>query len=210
MHPTSRRRRPTALVATLGCLAGVAAALAPAAHADPLTVATYQLKAADGSTLAQADCLADQTAAQTTFCQALIGRYDGTRPAQPGSQTLQWLRDARAAGAATVVLTEAGDGFAGHTTYTVPADDTSPYQETTVGSYPPATRIKTSRYQIASIDALAAEIDCVTGRNQTQITPGSYCIVDSVRPLPSSAASEASARRSHRGARRRHGRAKHR
>jgi hypothetical protein len=188
--------RKTALVATLASLAGFAA-VSPA-HANPLSTATYRLEAADGTTIQQADCLADQQAAQTSFCQSLIGRSDGTKPTTSGSATLQWLRDARAAGAAKVITTEAGDGFNGRTTYTVPADDDSAYQETSVGTYPPSTRVKTSRYAVTSINALAAELDCVTGRDPSRILSGPYgafCRVDSVRPVTAPRAASSAKRR---------------
>jgi hypothetical protein len=186
MCSVARRWRPAAIVSTLGCLAGMTATLAPPAHANPLTVAGYQLKAADGRTLAHADCLTDRAAEQTTFCQALVGRGDGTAPAKSGSQTLQWLRDARTAGAATMVFTEDGDGFAGQTTYAIPTDDTSAYEVSTVGSYPPSTQRKVSHYEISSINALAAEIDCLTGRSPDQVTSGPYgpyCRLAATRPV---------------------------
>jgi hypothetical protein len=163
--------------------------------------------AADGATVEQADCLTDQRAAETTFCQSLIARNDGTTPTPSGSETLQWLRDARAAGAAKVITTEAGDGFTGRTTYTVPADDNSAYLETSVGTYPPSTQTRTSRYEVTSINALAAELDCLTGRDPSRVQAGpygAYCSVDSVRPLPARHAGTASAKRRHGNARRKH------
>jgi hypothetical protein len=206
MHSVlTRQARKTALVATFACLGGFAAAAASPAHADPLSTATYRLEAADGATIAQADCLTDQQAAETSFCQSLIARNDGTKPAKTGSETLQWLRDARAAGAAKVITTEAGDGFTGRTTYTVPADDDSAYRETSVGTYPPSAQTRTSRYEVTSINALAAELDCMTGRDPSRVQAGpygAYCRVDSVRPLP--AADTASAKRRHGNTRRRH------
>jgi hypothetical protein len=208
MHSVlTRQARKTTLVATLACLGGFAAAAASPAHADPLSNATYRLEAADGATIEQADCLTDQQAAETTFCQSLIARNDGTKPTTSGSETLQWLRDARATGAAKVITTEAGDGFTGRTTYTVPANDESAYQETSVGTYPPSTQTKTSRYEVTSINALAAELDCMTGRDPSRVQTGpygAYCRVDSLRLLPAPHATTASAKRRHGKTRRKH------
>ena len=208
MHSVlTRRARKTALVATFACLGGFAAAAASPAHANPLSTATYRLEAADGATIEQADCLTDQQAAETAFCQSLIARNDGTELPSSGSETLQWLRDARAAGAAKVITTEAGDGFTGRTTYTVPATDDSPYLETSVGTYPPSTQTKTSRYEVISINALAAELDCLTGGDPSRVLTGpygAYCRVDSVRPLPAPHAATASAKRRYGKPRRKH------
>jgi hypothetical protein len=214
MHSVlTRQARKTTLVATFACLGGFAAAAASPADANPLSKATYRLEAADGATIEQADCLAGQPAAETTFCQSLIARSDGTKPTASGSETLQWLRDARAAGAAHVITTEAGDGFTGRTTYTVPADDDSAYRETSVGTYPPSTQTKTSRYEVTSINALAAELDCMTGRDPSRVLAGPYgafCRVDSLRPLPAPHATTASATRRHGKTRRRRPAATHR
>jgi len=201
MHSVlTRQARKTALAATFACLGGFAAAAASPAHANPLSTATYRLEAADGATIQQADCVTDLQAAETSFCQSLIARNDGTKLPNSGSETLQWLRDARAAGAAKVITTEAGDGFTGRTTYTVPATDDSPYLETSVGTYPPSTQTKTSRYEVSSINALAAELDCLTGRDPSRVLAGpygAYCRVGSMRPLPAPHAVSTSAKRRH-------------
>jgi hypothetical protein len=192
-----RRAYTTAVVATL---AGLALGAAPQARADALTTATYQLKASDGRTIQQGDCLTDSAAAATSFCQSLIARNDGSRPAQSGSWVLQWLRDARATGAAAVIFTEAGDGFDGRTTYTVPANDTSSYRMTTVGSYPPSTRVRSSSYEITSINAMAAVSDCLSGIDTSQVKTGPYgpfCVVDDIHPVARPRGSVTSAKKHH-------------
>lgn len=96
MSSSSRRRsRPAAIVATLGCLAGVAAATATPAAANQLTVASYVLKAADGTTVAQADCLTDPQAQASTFCQALLGRGTATAQARHGGPAVASRRASR-------------------------------------------------------------------------------------------------------------------
>jgi len=185
------RARTTAIVAVV---AGLALGTASQARADALTRAGYQLRAGDGRIIGQGDCLTDPSAAATSFCGALIGRNDGSAPARSGAATLQWLRDARAAGAATVILIEAGDGFDGRTTYSVPADDTTAYRETTVGSYPPSTRVQTRSYEVAGINAMAAVIDCISGTDPSRVKTGpygNYCVDDAVRPVAAPRAASA-------------------
>jgi hypothetical protein len=177
------------LAAAVAAVAGVLGFLAPAAHADPLTTARYQLNAADGHVIQSANCLTDQQAAATSLCQTLIGR-DG--------QIVPWERDARAAGAATATFTEAGDGFTGTSTYTIPADDSSPYQLTTTGFYPPSTRIVTHRYRITSITATVNEQRCLVDPNVA------YCVVTAMQPIDDHAATARKAPRAHKRLHRSH------
>jgi hypothetical protein len=177
--PAQSRGRLTAAVAVV---AGVLGAFVPAAHADPLTTARYQLNAADGHVIQSANCLTDQQAAGTSLCQSLIGRN--------GQQVL-WERDARAAGAATATFTEAGDGFTGTSTYTVPADDNSPYQLTTTGFYPPSRKITTHRYRITSVTALANETKCLV---DPQVA---VCVISAMQSIDDRAGAARHKSRSH-------------
>jgi hypothetical protein len=170
------------LIAALGAVAGVLGALVPAAHADPLTTARYQLNAADGHLIQSANCLTDQHAAATSFCQSLIAR---------NGQPVPWERDARAAGAATATFSEAGDGFTGTSTYTIPADDNSPYELTTTGSYPPSTKVTTHRYRITSITATINESKCLL---DPQVA---FCVFTSMQPIDDHAAAARNTHRAH-------------
>jgi len=99
-----------------------------------------------------------------------------------------------------VIFTEAGDGFDGRTTYSVPANDTSSYRTTNVGTYPPSTRVSSSSYEVASINAMAAVIDCVSGNDASLVKTGPYgpyCVDDAVRPVALPRGTVTSAKKHH-------------
>lgn len=83
---------------------------------------------------------------------------------------------------------------------------------TATGAYPPATATTTARYVIASINAMAANIDCLNGLHPAEQQGGPYgpfCSMDAIRPLHSHTTSSAARKKSRRKAPRHAKRAKH-